>query len=172
MFSSRNKKNNVYPCKPQFYYINWGLRGSKLYRNVFVMHRRTKKDELQQRNRLETVGRKTTGEFNRFYSLKGHQPWSDCSNVSAAIDLCWSRVPLSLCLYAFDRFYFEKLTCPSDRSFWSLKSLWARWTINSWHSVRSWWSLITGWPFESLVSSSPTISMATWLSGHSRRTWK
>ena len=21
MFSSRNKKNNVYPCKPQFYYI-------------------------------------------------------------------------------------------------------------------------------------------------------
>ena len=22
MFLSRNKKNNVYPCKPQFYYIN------------------------------------------------------------------------------------------------------------------------------------------------------
>ena len=22
-----NKKNNVYPCKPQFYYIKWGLRG-------------------------------------------------------------------------------------------------------------------------------------------------
>ena len=34
---SRNKKNNVYPCKPQFYYIKWGLRGSKLYRYVFVM---------------------------------------------------------------------------------------------------------------------------------------
>ena len=27
MFLSRNKKNNVYPCKPQFYYIKWGLRG-------------------------------------------------------------------------------------------------------------------------------------------------
>ena len=38
MFSSRNKKNNVYPCKPQFYNIKVGLRGSKLYRYVFVMY--------------------------------------------------------------------------------------------------------------------------------------
>ena len=37
MFLSRNKKNNVYPCKPQFYYIKWGLGGSKLYRHIFVM---------------------------------------------------------------------------------------------------------------------------------------
>ena len=37
MFLSRNNENNVYPCKPQFYYIKWGLRGSKLYRYVFVM---------------------------------------------------------------------------------------------------------------------------------------
>ena len=37
MFLSRNKKNNVYPCKPQFYYIKVGLSGSKLYRYVFVM---------------------------------------------------------------------------------------------------------------------------------------
>ena len=37
MFLSRNKKNNVYPCKPKFYYIKWGLRGSKLYRHVFMM---------------------------------------------------------------------------------------------------------------------------------------
>ena len=37
MVLSRNKKNNVYPCKPQFYYKKWGLRGSKLYRHVFVM---------------------------------------------------------------------------------------------------------------------------------------
>ena len=34
---SRNKKNNVYPCKPQFYYIKVGFNGSKLYRLVFVM---------------------------------------------------------------------------------------------------------------------------------------
>ena len=39
MFLSRNKKNNVYPCKPKFYYIKWGLRGSKLYRHVFVMYK-------------------------------------------------------------------------------------------------------------------------------------
>ena len=37
MFSSKNKKNNVYPFKPQFFYIKVGLRGSKLYRHVFVM---------------------------------------------------------------------------------------------------------------------------------------
>ena len=37
MLLSRNKKNNVYPCKPQFHYIKVGLRGSKLYRHVFVM---------------------------------------------------------------------------------------------------------------------------------------
>ena len=38
MFLSRNKKTNVYPCKPQFYYKKvGGLRGSKLYRHVSVM---------------------------------------------------------------------------------------------------------------------------------------
>ena len=27
MFLSRNKKNNVYACKPQFYYIKVGFKG-------------------------------------------------------------------------------------------------------------------------------------------------
>ena len=27
MFLSRNKKNNVYPCKPQFYYIKVWFKG-------------------------------------------------------------------------------------------------------------------------------------------------
>ena len=27
MVLSRNKKNNVYPCKPQFYYIEVGFKG-------------------------------------------------------------------------------------------------------------------------------------------------
>ena len=36
MFLTRNKKNNVYPCKPQFYYIKGGFKGSKLYRQVFM----------------------------------------------------------------------------------------------------------------------------------------
>ena len=37
MFLSRNKKNSVYPCKPQFYNIKVGLKRSILYRHVFVM---------------------------------------------------------------------------------------------------------------------------------------
>ena len=46
---SRNKNNNVYPCKPQFYHIKVGFvcvcvsggggwMGSTLYRHVFVMN--------------------------------------------------------------------------------------------------------------------------------------
>ena len=34
-FLSKNKKNNVYPCIPQF--KKWGLRGLELYRHVFMM---------------------------------------------------------------------------------------------------------------------------------------
>ena len=37
MFLNRNKKNNLYPCKPQFYYIKVGLKGSTFYRHVFLM---------------------------------------------------------------------------------------------------------------------------------------
>ena len=30
MFLSRNNKNNVYPCKPQFHYIQVGFKGIKI----------------------------------------------------------------------------------------------------------------------------------------------
>ena len=30
MFLSRNKKNNIYPCKLQFYYIKVGFKGVKI----------------------------------------------------------------------------------------------------------------------------------------------
>ena len=30
MYLSRNKKTNVYPCKPQFYYIKVGFKGVKV----------------------------------------------------------------------------------------------------------------------------------------------
>ena len=43
MLLSRNNKNNVYPYKPQFYYIKVGFKGVKLYRHVFVMYMRTAK---------------------------------------------------------------------------------------------------------------------------------
>ena len=35
MFLSRNKKNNVYPCKPQFFYINVGFKGGQNYIDMF-----------------------------------------------------------------------------------------------------------------------------------------
>ena len=30
MFSSKNKENNIYPCKPQFYYTKVGFKGVKI----------------------------------------------------------------------------------------------------------------------------------------------
>ena len=35
MFFSRNKNNNVYPCKSQFYYIKVGFKGSQNNIGVF-----------------------------------------------------------------------------------------------------------------------------------------
>ena len=35
MFLSRNNKNNVYPCKPQFYYIKVGFNGVKATKACF-----------------------------------------------------------------------------------------------------------------------------------------
>ena len=32
---SRNKKNNVYPCKPQFYYIKVEFKGVKIIQACF-----------------------------------------------------------------------------------------------------------------------------------------
>ena len=35
MFLNRNKKNNGYPCKPQFYYIKVGFTGVKIIKACF-----------------------------------------------------------------------------------------------------------------------------------------
>ena len=37
MFSSQNKKNNVYPCKPQFYYIKVGGGGGGGVKGVKII---------------------------------------------------------------------------------------------------------------------------------------
>ena len=37
MFLSRNKKNNVYPSKPQFYYIKVGFKGGQNYIGMFFV---------------------------------------------------------------------------------------------------------------------------------------
>ena len=49
MFFSRNKKINVYPCKPQFYCIKVGFKGVKLYRCVFVMERKGTEEIVEKR---------------------------------------------------------------------------------------------------------------------------
>ena len=36
MFLSINKKNNIYPCKPQFYYVKVGFKGVRLFRYMYV----------------------------------------------------------------------------------------------------------------------------------------
>ena len=42
MFWGKNKKNNVYPCKPQFYYIKVGFKRLKIiqvcFRDVWLLH--------------------------------------------------------------------------------------------------------------------------------------
>ena len=35
MFLSRNKKINVYPCKPQFYYVKVGFKEVKIIQACF-----------------------------------------------------------------------------------------------------------------------------------------
>ena len=52
MFLRRNKKNNVYPGKPQFYYIKVEFKGSKLYRYVFVMMSRNANRKSQKKSPL------------------------------------------------------------------------------------------------------------------------
>ena len=34
-FLNKNKRNNVYPCKPQFYYIKSGVEGDQHYIGMF-----------------------------------------------------------------------------------------------------------------------------------------
>ena len=50
VFLSRNKKNNVYPCKPQFYYIKLGFKGAKIiyacFRDVLVLENGMLRSEI------------------------------------------------------------------------------------------------------------------------------
>ena len=67
MFLSRNtcKKNNVCPCKPQFYYIKVRFKGVKLYRYVFMMYICIRATFLHFRFVLYMQ----TGEFDNFLWL-------------------------------------------------------------------------------------------------------
>ena len=46
MFFSRYKKNNVYFCKPQFYYVKVGFKGVTIYRYVFRDEQKNKSIDL------------------------------------------------------------------------------------------------------------------------------
>ena len=48
MILSRNKKTNVYPCKPQFYCIKVGFKGVKTIQSCF-------RDEFENRISLKQV---------------------------------------------------------------------------------------------------------------------
>ena len=54
MFLSRNKKNNVYPCKHQFNYIKVGFKGVKIITVFFVMPAKT--DQPASMQKLIRVG--------------------------------------------------------------------------------------------------------------------
>ena len=51
MFLSRIKKNNVYPCKPQFYYVKVGFKGVKIIYACF----RDEERELFRNFTTETI---------------------------------------------------------------------------------------------------------------------
>ena len=90
MFLSRNKKNNnVYPSKPHFYYLKWSLRGSKLYRHVFVM--------------IEDIDQPVSASLGVFWIAKG----PNCLQVDKEDNIT------KTCLYYFDplkpHFYIVKL---------------------------------------------------------------
>ena len=52
---SRNKKNNAYPCKPQFYYIKVGFKGVKIIYAYF-------RDALGYDNHLTSVLQRLNGK--------------------------------------------------------------------------------------------------------------
>ena len=58
IFLSRNKKNNVYPCKPQFYYIKMGFKGVKIIQAYFH-------DETKITTKI--IEKKNTFKQDRFY---------------------------------------------------------------------------------------------------------
>ena len=55
-FLSRNKKNNVYLCKPKFYYIKMGFQGVKLYRYVSVMYKNNHNKFIRSLSKVSFVG--------------------------------------------------------------------------------------------------------------------
>ena len=83
MFLSRNKKNNVYPCKLKFFqHISW-LMGSTLYRHVSVMSRNL--------IRIFTW-RILDSQGCKLFLYADNEDCSDCSDAQAALGLRWAHM--------------------------------------------------------------------------------
>ena len=68
MFLSRNKKNNLYPCKPQFYYIKVGFQGVKI---IWACFR-----DVDTRDKFET--NIMFSEMPFIISIRGNVIWTKC----------------------------------------------------------------------------------------------
>ena len=94
MFLSRNKKNNAYPCKPQFYYIQVGFK-----RVIYVCFHDGQKtyirscapsEDSDQPAHLHSLIRIFTGcilESQRFKVSSHRERRSDCANVQADLSI-------------------------------------------------------------------------------------
>ena len=82
MFLSSDKKNNVCPCKPQFYYINAGFKGSELYRHVFAMRPKSTSASAQcDQILLSWHGKKLFLGYQNAYSEDSDLSGRTCPNV-------------------------------------------------------------------------------------------
>ena len=87
MFLSRNKKTNVYPVNPSFAIKKWGLRGSKLYRHVFMMNTLSMTEAKLADN--------TDWSFVWLYLKRSHLPFYvemttlDAIQIQEIVQNCW-----------------------------------------------------------------------------------
>ena len=70
MFLSRNKKSNVYPFKPQFYYIKVGFKGVKIIYACFRDVNEKKSSSVQSSSFYETCDFASDLQNREFCSMK------------------------------------------------------------------------------------------------------
>ena len=99
MLLSRNKKNNVYPCKPQFYYIKLGFKGVKIVEACFRddtafitrLHVRPAKTQISPRGSGWSESSLST--WRRSGSLAALQrPRLNCVDAQAELSLRWAHI--------------------------------------------------------------------------------
>ena len=67
MFLSRNKKNNLHPCKHQLYYVKVGFQGFKImYRHAYVMQAQKTKQKKKKKKKKKKLSVKLFGTDVQF----------------------------------------------------------------------------------------------------------